>query len=89
MKSNLLIYITVIAAVSISMWVIFSKNPSQSLTSPFAAAQTPSSPAPSSSPSPQTFTYDKSTDLKKELNTINPEIKANDFNDLRQISQSL
>lgn len=33
----------------------------------------------SSSPTPQTFKYDSSTDLEKELESINPEVLDADF----------
>ncbi len=40
-------------------------------------------PAPTETPSnivaPKTFKFDSSTDLKKELESINPEILENDF----------
>lgn len=87
MKSNLLIYIVVIAAVSVSAWALFNKTPSSGLTSPFAVAQSTSSPTPTPLPTPIQYNFDKSSDLKGELNSINPEIKDSDFNDIKSLGE--
>ncbi len=91
MKSNLHIILVVIAAVIISAWALFTKTTSSGLASPFAAVQilAPPTPTPSPSPTPIEYNFDKSTDLKTQLNSVNPEIKDSDFNDLRNLNSQL
>ncbi len=37
-------------------------------------------PNPSPTPTPKTYNFDSSTDLKKELDSINPQVLDSDFN---------
>ena len=64
-----------VASVTLPVW-------NSTLVSPLAKIFKPkvvivSSPTPS--PKPKTFKFDSSTDLKAELETINPEVLDSDF----------
>ncbi len=59
------------------------------LQSIFERVVTPQSPTPIPTPTPQTFKFDSSTDLKLELDSINPEVKEADFNDLIRFLETL
>lgn len=60
-------------------YFIVTKDNSKSLSTP--QTKTYSSPVPTivPTPSPRTFKYDRSTDLKKELDSVNPQILDSDF----------
>ncbi|MDD2822833.1 MAG: hypothetical protein PHQ59_02005 [Candidatus Daviesbacteria bacterium] len=44
------------------------------------------SPTPTPSPTPIEYHFDKTTDLKQEIETINPEVKNSDFDNLNKIT---
>lgn len=72
-----------ILAVVIILW-IFLRNPvngSNLMLNPLGkqSVLSSASPTPSPAPTPKTFKFDKSTDLKKELETINPQVLESDF----------
>lgn len=46
-------------------------------------------PTPTPTPTPIEFHFDKSTNLQKELDTINPDVLNSDFDLLKQITTSL
>ena len=67
--------------ISLTFWTIVQnvfKN--GSLLSP-RTGQVVSSPIPTQipSPAPKTFKFDKTTDLKKELDSIQPQLQDSDF----------
>lgn len=72
-----------------ALWVItrnaVNKNGKNNLIDPGffsrSITQTMPAPTPSSAPaSPQTFQFNSSTDLKMELNKVNPQVIDSDFN---------
>lgn len=85
MKSNktLLIIMLTILATAVVFFVIRGDD---SLVSPLSkqvgvsAGAQQSSPAPAQSPNtPKVIKYDSSTDLQRELDSINPEVLDGDF----------
>ena len=40
-------------------------------------------------PAPKTFQFDSSTNLNQELDSVNPEVKDDDFEKLQQIIESI
>ncbi len=46
-------------------------------------------PSPTPSPTPIEYHFDKSTNLQKELDTINPKILDSDFDSLKTITSQL
>lgn len=86
MNSNktLLIIVLTVLAIIVVFFVISKRD--TSLISPIpkqvgvSAGDRQSSPAPAQSPNtPKVIKYDSSTDLQKELESINPEILDSDF----------
>lgn len=72
MKSKLLL---LILFAFLAMATLFYTNKSAKLTSPVTSPVA----SPSPSPAPTVFKFDSSTDLKKELDNINPQVLDSDF----------
>lgn len=72
--------------------VIFSKTSPQTLINPDGKnifqqiTQQTDTPTPTPSPTPIEYRFDKTTDLKQELETINPEVLNSDFDNLNKIT---
>lgn len=81
MKRIVLITAVVISLVVISLLIIKTTKKDSSLVGSSLGVTIPSTPTPSISvsPTPKEFKYDSSTDLKKELDSINPEVLESDF----------
>lgn len=73
MKSKLLLLI--LFAFLAMAAALFYANKSAKLTSPVTNPVA----SPSPSPTPTVFKFDSSTDLKKELDSINPQVLDSDF----------
>lgn len=89
MKSKLLTVILLLMLIGIFVILsnfIFSKTNTQTLISSDGQKITPS---PTPTPTPIEYHFDKSTNLKKELDSINPQVLDSDFDNLKQITISL
>ncbi len=76
-KFLLLLVLALVGLVVVSIYLILSgtlHGTSKTLANPNYE------PSPSPSPTTKQFKFDKSTNLQKELDSINPEIKDSDFN---------
>ena len=65
---------TIATIIIVGMWLILNADKRSNLVNPQTATSTP---APSQAP--KTLKYDSSTDLKAELETINPQVLDSDF----------
>lgn len=86
MKSKPTLFI--ITAILVVVFIVISVFPHRkwegNLVSPFSGImQTWSKPSPTPipSPTPKTFKFDSSTDLRQELDTVNPQVLNSDFNE--------
>jgi len=71
----ILVLLVISTSVTLPMW-------NSTWVSPLAMVFKPKViiiPSPTPSPKPKTFKFDSSTDLKAELETINPEVLDSDF----------
>lgn len=80
------IFVTVVIILSlVIIWLVLNKDDQNNpLLSPILGkirTQVVNSPLPSPN-SPKTFKFDQSTDLKKELETIDPKVLDSDLEDL-------
>lgn len=78
--------ISIILIISLILVVKFILKPrgwKAKLTTPMGSSFNQTTPVPSSTllpvSTPQTFKFDGSTDLKKELDSINPQVLDSDF----------
>ena len=83
--SLLLVLIGIISLLGI---FVFRKTDTQTLVSSINSAKNQTI-QPTPTPTPQVFLFDKTTDLKSELDSINPEVLDSDFDNLKQITTSL
>lgn len=94
MKSKLLAILLSLVFIGILIFLgklIFNGASPQQLITSNLKTQSPNAakqPAPTPTPTPIIFHFDKSTDLKSELDTINPEVKDDDFDNLKKIISS-
>lgn len=82
-KPTLFIIGVILVAVFVAISLLPHRKWEASLVSPFSGImQTWSKPSPTPilSPTPKTFQFDSSTDLKQELDSINPQVLDEDFN---------
>lgn len=80
MKKTIMIVVLVILAVAV-LFFINNKNGGK-LVSPVSLQAVKSSPTPmplATPNAPKTFQFDASTDLKQELQKINPQVLDSDF----------
>lgn len=87
MKSRVLI-IGIIAFILVGLVVIQMNNSSKKITSSLKSSSNQiinSTPTPT----PVKIIYNKTTDLKKELETVNPRVEESDFTELANFSNSL
>lgn len=84
MKNKALIIITVTLVLGLVFFAMnFQKN---GLVSPnLTTSNQKLEIIPSSSPTPKTFKFDSSTNLKSELETVNPEVTDQDFEEIESI----
>lgn len=91
MKNNLFTIILIIvlmgAFVAIGYFIFSSQNPSKLVSSVTGSINQKPSPTPT--PTPIIYNFNSSTDLKSELDSINPEILDTDFADLKKITSNL
>lgn len=86
---NIQIFILIgLIILAIGGYFVLIKDGSQTLQS--SASSDPIVPlTPSPSPTPAVFKFDKSTDLKSELQTVNPKVEDNDFESLNKIISAI
>ncbi len=98
MKNKLITIILLLILIGIFVILgnfILNKTNSQELISPDGKnllqqiTRQVISPTPTPTPTPIEFHFDKSTNLQKELDTINPEVLDSDFDSLNIISSQL
>lgn len=101
MKNRVLILSVAGAALLfVGGFLILQRNPSSNLVSTKFSSLVPGKntssskpdpvkPLPSPTPTPVVFHFDKSTDLKNELEQIDPQVKNSDFQNLDQILSTL
>lgn len=96
MKSKLIIVIRVIIFIIIiflaDRLIGFGPLKEQAkLVSPdiFRKLTTQTTPTPIPTPTIKQFKFDASTNLEVELETVNPEVKENDFDELKNLTDSL
>ena len=78
------LYIVAIAFALAAIILFFKSSNDEKFASPIAKVfnikgVSVSSPVPSPSPKLKTFQFDASTDLKLELDSVNPEVMDSDF----------
>lgn len=82
MSNKSLIIISLIILVAVG-WLIFKSNTAGDLVNPLLQGSDKTTPTPSETPAPpnapKTFQFDSSTDLKKELEKVNPWVLDTDF----------
>lgn len=91
MKNSLLTIILIIILLGIFILAgifIFSDKTSDKLISSVASSVT-QQPTPTPTPTPIIYNFNESTDLKKELETINPQVLDSDFDSLKNITKNL
>lgn len=85
MKSKTILLSVVIIILAVLTMMKFRTHQTETLTSPGFFPKTTetapiSVPSPSSTPTPKNYNFDSSTDLRKELDSINPQVLDSDFN---------
>lgn len=96
MKSKLLTIFLLLVFIGVFLFLgklIFLRSAPGQLISSKLTTQVPFIEQPTSTPTPTPtpiiFHFDKSTNLKSELETINPEVQDNDFDSLKKIISQL
>lgn len=96
MKNRFFTFFLVLILVGILLFIgniFFDKTSSDNLASPVGKniLQTVGlqKTTPAATPTPIQYNFSKSTDLKGELDSINPEVLDSDFSNLKQITTSL
>lgn len=89
MKRKILIagIILIIVGWFVSQNFIFKEAPINNLRNPLVKTLT-KSPTPTLTPSPTPIIYDRSTDLKKELEKVNPQVNAADYKEIENLINS-
>lgn len=84
---TIVVFLFLVAVLIIMVFVFPHSKWEGGLVSPLSSLM-PKAPEPTStsapSPTPKTFKFDSSTDLKKELEGINPKVEESDFADLNK-----
>lgn len=79
-KKTLILLAIIVVGVG---WFLLSRNRENKIVSPVGLipSSSKSTPTPTSAPpnAPKTFKFDSSTDLKQELDSINPQVLDSDF----------
>lgn len=98
MKNKFLTLFLVLILIGILIFIgniFLGKTNSENLASPVGKnmLQTvgiqKTTPTPTLTPTPIQYNFNKSTDLKGKLDTINPEVLDNDFDNLKTITSQL
>ncbi|KKR81164.1 MAG: hypothetical protein UU73_C0003G0268 [Candidatus Daviesbacteria bacterium GW2011_GWA1_41_61] len=90
MKIKLLLFILIgLATIGYLSSVTILKDSPQKSVNPKSNTPTQAKVTPTPTPTPLQFNFDSSTDLKKELELINPQIQSDDFKPLEEIIDSL
>lgn len=98
MKSSLLTITLIIVLIGAFVFLgnlFFGNTNSETLTSPVkknilqTVGLQKTTPTPTPAPTIIKYSFNKSTDLKGELDSINPEVLDSDFDNLKQITTSL
>lgn len=94
MKSNYLLFLPVIAVILIlGFYLITQKTNSLRLLAPQGKAEQSPKVAPSPTltptPTPPIFNYNRSTNLKEELEKVSPQVDSSDFVELKKLINSL
>lgn len=77
---NKIIFIVVIIFIAFIMTILFKKEGTDTLATP--QLKTTLAPSLLPSPTPKQFKFDSSTNLKQELETVNPQVLDSDFAEL-------
>lgn len=77
---NTLIVLLIILILGVIAFILWPKNVRSNLISPNFGVVAEISPSPSPSPSIDTFQFNSQTDLKAELDQVNPKVSDQDFN---------
>jgi len=92
MKNRFITFSLILLLIGILLFLgnlIFNKQSNQTLINPDGKTllqqitKQTVSPTPTPSPTPIEYNFDKTTDLKKEIETINPEVLDSDFDNLK------
>lgn len=83
MRNSLLIAATILLILIISIFLKGNQKSLEKLITPATPITVEITPSPTQSPMPTS--YNKSTDLKKELDSVNPEVKDSDFENLKNL----
>lgn len=75
-KGRKIIAISILIIVVGMFWVVLSGNKSDKLANPSPVPTDTPAPTPNA---PKTFKFDSSTDLKAELEKVNPQVLDSDF----------
>ncbi|MFA5932823.1 MAG: hypothetical protein WCV81_00995 [Microgenomates group bacterium] len=94
MKNRLVTFFLSLILISILIFLgnlVFNRTKAQVKTEPMTALPNNQNSKPTLIPTPTEIIYnfDKSTNLKTELETINPEVLNSDFDNLKKITTSL
>ena len=82
-KLLILVFIISISLVLLKIFVLTPQGWKADLISPMGQTKEEivSNPTPSPSQLPKQFNFDRSTDLEKELDSVNPEVLDSDFDE--------
>lgn len=85
MRNSLLIAATIILILIILIFLKGNQKSLEKLVTPATPVTVEVKITPSPTQSPIPTSYNKSTDLKKELDSVNPEVKDSDFENLKNL----
>lgn len=85
---NKVIVLLLVVLVGLVIYFLINKNNSDTLVSPGGLLYKVT-PTPPSTPTPIEYHFDSSTNLKQELNSINPKVETTDFDNLKKIINQL
>lgn len=86
LKTSIFLILFLIAILSVGIYfVLIKSNPSNLKSSLNTTNEAISNNQPTVIPTPTSIKYDRSTNLKQELESINPEVKDDDFNSVKEV----
>ena len=89
MKNKQIIILISLIIFGLLGYFILIKDNSKSLINPSADTNSELSPTVELTPTPIIFKYNSSTDLKSELQSVNPKVEVSDFDKLKHIISTL
>lgn len=91
MKIKFVLVFIVIAVMAYIGYSVFPKEQPKELITPTKtnSISLKVTPTPTPAPTPVVFQFNNSTDLNKELNTVNPQVLNSDFEKIDKILPSL